>query len=185
MVNMKKYWKEFYMKNEAPEDPSDFALSFLNREQDLSKESCFELGAGNCRDSYILNSSFKKFTAFDYAADAAQPEGITLLCEDLSETLKRKCPGVVYSRFFLHCLSNNEIKKLLDWTQKYFVAEFRIKGDVPVLYKHDRNLVDLSWLLKEMLERNFEFTLRVGRGLAKHKKEDPLVARIYAKKKNR
>ena len=91
---------------------------------------------------------------------------------------------VIYSRFLLHAVSNKEIIKLIKWSKNYFIAEFRIVGDEPVIYQdHKRNLINLGWLINKLLENNFEILkLKVGRGMAKYKNEDPLVARVYARK---
>jgi Fe-S-cluster formation regulator IscX/YfhJ len=71
-----------------------------------------------------------------------------------------------------------DIKKILKWTKKNLLAEFRIKGDKPKLYKHKRNLVDLSELIKEL--KDFDYCIQVGTDLAVYKGERPLVARLYA-----
>lgn len=177
MFNLQSYWQEFYKREEAPSQPSEFAKTILKKDAD-----CFELGGGNGRDSYYLGNVFNKVVAFDYATTNKDKGNVAFVNADLETILKKDCAKVVYSRFFLHCLANEQIIAILDWTKEYFFAEFRIKGDNPVIYKHERNLVDLPWLVDLLLKKNFEFTLKVGRGLAKYKEEDPLVARVYAKK---
>jgi hypothetical protein len=176
-MKMNNYWQSFY-KKEKVYPPTDFAKSFTEK----YNLSLVELGCGNGRDSHYLANLFKSVIACDYACWPIGYKNLTFIKEDLSQTLKRKCPDVVYSRFFLHCLTNDEIVKILKWTKRFFVAEFRIKGDKPKLYKHKRNLIDQSWFIKQLYDLGFEYNITVGRGLAKFKTEDPLIMRVYAEK---
>jgi hypothetical protein len=91
---------------------------------------------------------------------------------------------VVYSRFFLHSISNDEITEIVKLTRGYFCAEARAIGDQPVVYpEHDRNYIDGEWLRNTLIENGFEIEhYEVARGLAPYKDEDPLLVRIIAKR---
>jgi hypothetical protein len=64
------------------------------------------------------------------------------------------------------------------------MAEFRIKGDKPKLFKdHERNLIDGKWLIDELKKNGFEIIYsKKGRNMAKYKNENPLVGRVIAKR---
>ena len=175
---MNNYWQNFYKSGDDTLKPTDFVKTLF----DEGTLNCIDLGCGNGRDTYYLGKQFKSVIGCDYAFKPVSTNKVRFFKEDLSKTLKRKCPDVVYSRFFLHCLTDKEIVDILKWTKDYFIAEFRVKGDKPILYKHKRNLIDPSWIVKQLSRLGFEYNVSVGRGLAKFKEEDPLVMRIYAKK---
>jgi len=98
-----------------------------------------------------------------------------------------KLSTVIYSRFFIHAIEKEKTRELIKaiGSKTYFIAEFRIEGDEPKIYKdHDR----VFWNPKEFAElfNNDEWercSVWTGRGFAKYIDEDPLVMRIIAKKK--
>jgi len=181
-----KHWLQFYKEDKAPKKHSDFAgavESFFIDERGYRDLTMFDLGAGNGRDAGWLNeSSFFKVTGFDKNYNNILNN---VYKKSLKQVIKQfYCPEIVYSRFFLHSITNKEIVSIIKWTQVFFIAEFRIKGDKPKLYTdHKRNLIDLGWLVNKLLDNNFRILkLEVGKGLAKYKNEDPLVARVYARR---
>lgn len=187
---MEVNWKKFYEEKKAPTKQSKFAESvevFFVDELKEKKLLILDVGAGNGRDTKWLNKS-PFITAFgidkNYGIELNKTKTKEIVYKLDFKKINKINTDIVYSRFFLHCISNKEIEKLVELTPKYFVAEFRIKGDKPVIYKnHKRNFIDLGWLINLLLENNFEILkLQAGRGMAKYKNEDPLVARIYAKK---
>lgn len=194
MVN--NYWEKFYKEKKAPTKQSKFAESvesfFIDELKYKYRElALIDLGAGNGRDTKYLNISFKTFGVDkSYGKEVnknSQKEDVnfgSVYKINTKEILNSLNFDIFYSRFFLHSISNEEIEQLIKISPNYFVAEFRIKGDKPVLYKnHKRNLIDLGWLINILLKNGFEILkLQAGRGMAKYKNEDPLVARVYAKK---
>ena len=179
-----KHWREFYKENKAPERNSNFSEaveSFFVNDKHCRNLNIFDLGAGNGRDTEWLNECYP-FTAKGF------DKNNTALCvekKSLNNVIKEfDCPDVVYSRFFLHSISNENIIKMIKWTKYWFVAEFRIIGDKPKLYTdHKRNLIDLGWLVNKLVKEGFDIeSLQAGKGLAKYKNEDPLVARVYARR---
>lgn len=184
------YWKKFYKEKKAPTIPSSFARSvvdfFQNEIRDGKKELMIvDLGAGNGRDTKYLNKIFKAVGIDkNFGLEVKTPRWGEVMKGDLENLDLIESFDIIYSRFFLHSIGNDEIKTAIGLADNYFVAEFRIKGDKPVIYKnHKRNLVDLGWLINTLMDNNFEILkLEAGRGMAKYKNEDPLVARVYAKR---
>jgi len=181
--NNDKHWVNFYKKKKAPIKQTKFAEavdSFLIDELKERDLSLYDIGAGNARDTKYLNgcSSLRLVAGFDKNHEGR-------IKKSVNEIVRTYLPAdVIYSRFLLHAISNREITKLVKWSKNYFLAEFRIKGDKPVIYQdHKRNLVDLGWLINVLIKNGFEILrLQEGRGYARYKNEDPLVARVYARK---
>jgi len=181
-----KNWEKFYKEKKAPTKPSDFAKFINYTFENFKNISLIDVGCGNGRDLKLFKKSNWCSLAIGIDKSIKSNFNKDLFNVDLNKIVNNKKtqpPIIVYSRFFLHSISNKEIEKLLRWTKYYFVAEFRLKGDVPKLYKHDRNLVDLGWFVKKLEENGFVIEkLITGYGMAKYKNEDPYVCRVIAKK---
>lgn len=187
LKNNRNYWKEFY-KNKHINLPSDFANYTVNSIDFLTENvSIVDIGCGNCRDSKLLAAYSTDVTAVDYSA--WNPSGeYKFIQSDIEDYIKKPCKhDIVYSRFFFHSISDKLIDKILRWTKEGLFAEFRVKGDKPILYtKHKRNFIDSNKFLQKLLELNYEIlAFHVGRGLAKYKSEDPLVCRVIARKRKK
>ena len=184
MENNKKYWDNFYKEGKQPiQSPSPFAKWFVNSNLGYCSDHAkiVDLGAGCGRDTEYLAEYKGSAIGID-----KNIEVVDLVYQEDFNKLDLKIYNTIYSRFFLHSISNKEISELLKKIKKnsFFVAEFRVKGDEPVIYKnHKRNLIDMTWLLIELDKNNYSINYcKVGRGLAKFKQEDPLVGRIVAYK---
>ncbi len=180
------YWEKFYKKKHTMKHTA-FANDSIKIIKNIFAEnnvSIIDVMAGNGRDTVYLNSQSNfSCTGVDGAFESSFVKK-----ESLHKTLQKNCCyDVVYSRFGLHCISYREIEKLIQWTQNIIAAEFRIKGDRAILYPdskgHKRNYIDLGKIISFFINNDFEIKIMsVGRGLAKYKNEDPLVARIYAQR---
>ncbi len=161
------YWKEFYKKPHIS-TPTDFAKFVIKR---LPKGTLIDVGSGNGRDTKFFKKNGFDAVGYDTAFDKTIPNFSAY--------------DIVYSRFFLHVIPTKKVRKLISQTKGYFVAEARIVGDEPVLYKnHKRYFVRSQWLLNYLSIMGFRITyFEEGRGLAKYKNEDPLVMRVIAKRK--
>ena len=119
----------------------------------------------------------------DYAYKPHFKNGVIFSKIDVNEVIKlKKKWDICYSRFLLHSLSNKQIIKLIEWTKGYFMAEFRISGDVPKLFKdHKRNFIDMLWLRSLLIKNGFKILFcKKSYNYAKYKNEKPLIGRIIA-----
>ena len=177
---MKKDWKSFYEKDGAPHEPSSFAKFFM--EQNIEGNKLVDLGCGNARDTAYLGEKYKA-----YGVDQNGPVNMNIYRYNWKDAMPLIFNAdIVYSRFFLHAISELEMNTIITRTEKYFVAEARAVGDKPVLYpKHKRFFVDGDKLIRTLQRNNFDILYyQKGSGLAKYKDEDPLVVRVIAVRKN-
>lgn len=177
------YWKEFY-KNQDILKHSSFSKFCLNYIHHNSK--IIEFGCGNGRDTYFLGKIYGDIKGVDYACKPIDINNIKFIQSDLITYLEnnKNTFDTIYSRFFLHSITNNEINKLLNWSKGLMCLEFRAKNDIPILYPdHYRNIIDENNLLIKILSKGFDLIYySKSYGVAKYKKEDPLIVRIIAKK---
>ena len=190
-----KNWREFYLQGLAPKEPTDFCRFIMSL--NLPADSVVDLGCGNGRDTKMLAEKYmtigidKNFELEKVIREMVKEQKkdkklIGIIADDFNNFLPIiKTAGIVYSRFFLHSISNEEILKILANTKKYFCAEARAFGDVPKLYPgHERNFIDTGWLISNAVAMGFEVIyFYEDTGLAKYNGEDPLVARIVLKRK--
>ena len=178
----KEYWAEWY-KKEHYNKPTPFA-KFAKQYIEHTDFIC-ELGCGNGRDSYYFSKT-NTIEAYDFAVTNEDAKSILFFKEELKDTLNiSPLYDVVYSRFFLHCLTESEISDVLLWNQGLFIAEFRAKGDEPVLWTdHERHYISDNRLLGMLCAYGYEILYyKKGRDMAKFKNENPLVIRVVARRK--
>jgi hypothetical protein len=182
-----KYWENFYKKFDIKEASSfaTFAYDYIQK-NNIYISNFIELGCGNGRDSsFFLNKGYN-VTGVDFASNLESDERFTFISSDINKLVKKyECENdIVYSRFFLHSINNASILKILKWTKKYFMAEFRAKEDKPVLYKnHYRNLISSQWILQQMLKHNFDILyFQKANNLAIYKNENPILIRVIGMK---
>jgi len=179
-----KYWEERYKNNKLPTEPSEFAKfcgSFLRE-----KRSIIDLGCGNGRDSYYFGEIGHQVFGVDQAIKNEENENVNFDKISIDGLMSFDCHfDVVYSRFFLHSIFDEQILNIIKWSKRWFVAEFRSDGDKPVEYTdHSRNYIDGNWILQELINNGYKILyFRKGRGMAEYKSEDPLVIRVIAIKK--
>ncbi len=190
MQKINKDWEKFYKNNSVTNEPSDFAKFIFGK--DIPGKTLIDLGAGNCRDSLLFTKKYEVMAvepAFDqdgFNKDLI-PYNLSILLSPWQEVSKYIASAdIVYSRFFLHAISDQEISKIIKLSKDYFIAEARAVGDTPVIYpEHYRNYISTDSIM-ELMKNDFEILdFEVGRGLAKYLNEDPLVMRVIAKKNKR
>jgi len=182
MQKNQKDWKSFYKKGEAPTEPSSFAEFILKK--GIKGKTLVDVGCGNGRDTYYLAKKYKAI-GIDYNTLPRQKNRAKFIINSWEGELKEiRQHDIVYSRFFLHTLPIKKVEKLIKNSKKYFVAEARAEGDVPKLYpEHARHFVCGICLAKILSKNGFAIEyFDIDKGLAKYKKEDPLVIRIIAKR---
>ncbi len=175
----KQYWENFY-EREQPTEFAKFCVKYMHH-----KANILELGCGNGRDSNFFGDIGHSVIGIDYAFRPQDTFTAIFFKTELKELLKQNRDyDILYSRFFLHSITNQEIINLVKWAKGMFMAEFRIKGDKPILFKdHKRNMLEYGWLDKLLIKNNFKIMYSdKSRGWAKYKNEDPLVARVIAAK---
>ena len=184
MKNPKQsYWEEFYKNNDKliPSSFSKFCLKYIP-----SNSKIIEFGCGDGRDTYFLSRLFNGIKGIDYACKPTDTSIAKFIQSDLTTYLKnnKNIFDVIYSRFFLHSITDYEINKFLNWSKGLMCLEFRAKNDIPILYPdHYRNNIDENSLLIKILLKGFDLIYySKSYGVAKYKEEDPLIVRIIAKK---
>jgi SAM-dependent methyltransferase len=182
----KKYWEEFYKKKYTLK-PTDFAKFCIEFIPDKSK-IIIDLGCGNGRDSYFFDKKGYIVVGIDYAnlpKDTINIDFFNYSLEHIIAYFPFDSNDVIYSRFFISSITDEEIDKLLKKVKGYFMAEFRSKGDKPVnIYKkHKRNFIDGNKFISKLISNGFDILYyKKGYNLAKFKNENPLMIRVIAKK---
>ena len=200
------YWNEFYKNLEIELTiPSQFA-AFIAIEYLGKIDAIIDMGCGNGRDSIFFSSLGFEVVGVDSSGEAIEyikkkiPKKI-FLTSDISDrklaillknSLKSINSRLIYSRFFLHAISDNQ--ELDFWNlanifcqKKDIVAlEFRTIKDKElekVTTKHYRRFVDPVQLEKRAANAGFVCVYKVeGVGYAKYKTDDAYVARMIFEK---
>lgn len=180
---MQKDWVKFYKEKKAPSGPSTFAKFIASK--NLKGNHLFDIGSGNGRDTYYLGKKYMTI-GVDANSQPRTKKGILFIKSNI-ERLKDeffRSADIIYTRFFLHSITQEQTERIIKNTTGYFCSEARAIGDEPKIYsEHKRNFVDPEWLLETLINENFEILhFEKRRGLAKYKNEDPLVIRVIAKK---
>jgi len=196
------YWDEYYaaratMRRPLPSQFATFVAGELDRPHRV-----IELGCGNGRDSIFFSSFGHEVIGVDGSGSAVAAS--SSLAESLGEkvTFIRSTiddpalverlgdhdgPKVLYARFFIHAITDEEEQVLLD-----LAARVTTPGDVlAVEYRtirdrvgaketetHYRRFVVPATFQARASERGFEVTYAVeGFGFAKYRHDDAYVAR--------
>jgi len=195
----KEYWDNFYQKNDAPNEPSGFAKDSIA--EFPSDSRILELGCGNGRDSlFFAQNGFKVFACDQSDQSIAKlksqhPLNPTFFVEDIINFGKKLHDiNIIYCRFVLHAISEDDLDKLLTWVYDFlpeeglFISESRSdKSSLEETGKHFKphfrrllnkndisdNLVDKGFLIKSLVEAD---------NLANYKDENPFVIRLVVKK---
>ena len=206
-MNKKEYWNFFY-KTQVNKinlnHPSQFATFIVGETENIT--SLLEFGCGNGRDALFFAHYFKKVYAFDGSNEIInknkkQYSKIKNLKfskfnsndkfnNQLILSSKNKA---IYARFYLHALTNSEIKSfislcgnLLNKNERLYI-EYRTEKDKKrnkETQKHYRNYINpksINKLLKKFNLKNLY--LVEGLGYAKYKDDDAFVARHVIEKK--
>lgn len=182
MKNNKAFWEEYY-KKEHPTPFAIFCLKYIKKDSHI-----IDLGCGNGRDTYFFAENNFEVVGVDYAHKPSSRYKARFLKIDFKELFELKNKwDVCYSRFCLHSINNELIKELIKWGKGYFMAEFRVRGDKPQLFKdHERNFIDINWIKKLLEKNNFKIIFcKTSRTYANYNNENPLIGRIMAYKEEK
>lgn len=174
------YWVKFYQDKEKLADiekPSDFAYFCFSKIRHNTK--LLDIGAGNGRDSKLFSGK-----SFVTSVDYAYGEKVSL--EEFMATNDVKF-DYVYSRFFLHTISEELEQKFFDWlptiTKAYLFLETRSVNDSGFNNDHNRRLIDGNLLLVNIIKRHFRIKyFKEGKNMAIFQNFNPTVIRLIAKK---
>lgn len=212
MKNLKSenlYWNKFYKNFNPPEKPSAFAhhcKKYLKK----FKGIIFDIGCGNGRDTAYLNKNNLKCIGLDLSKDiiSRNKKRFTKYSHlyfnrNFSkynfDKLKEKF--VIYSRFTLHSINNNEESLLFEnikKSQKFKILMIEARTIYDELYgigkqvgkheyvsSHYRRFIDPDELKKKLRKSFKVISFKVERNFAKFKKENPKVLRVIAMRKNK
>lgn len=172
-----KYWDKFYSKrhkfNSSPF--AKFVVDYLRGE-------LVDLGCGNGRDLKFFRNHGLQSWGVDEISKAPY-----ITTQDVGEYIKEyESPDNVYTRFFWHAINRKRRLTILKWTKKNIFIEARTTEDKPkdIYGKHDRILVDVPELVKDLKDNGFTIGfMREGYNMSKFKGENPHLIRIFAYKK--
>ncbi len=204
----RRYWEEFYERSadRVPAEPSGFARWVGALEEPPGP--LVDIGTGTGRDAlWFARQGFRTFgcdysyAAIEYAAAHAADEGLAAQFAQvdvydeaqLSLYAKQLCdeehPTVLYARFFVHALEEDGRDNLwrmcaetLNERGGQLYTEFRIQPTHHEFGEHYRLFVRPEAVVVELEAAGFGISYsEEAHGLAVHKREDPLVARIVAR----
>tara|TARA_B100000674_G_scaffold371258_1_gene313644 strand:+ start:361 stop:969 length:609 start_codon:yes stop_codon:yes gene_type:complete len=195
------YWDKFYKKIKQKRLPQSMFANFVLKK--LKKNfTLVDFGCGNGRDTFFFSKHIKKTIGIDSCKYIIKENNLNknkkvqflnynIKNRNLYSKLKNIIPPsgktIVYARFFLHTLKDNEIKKFLTLAKKLInkngniYVEYRTdkdKDNKKTFNNHYRNFINpknLENILNKLNLKSIYF--KEGRGMAKFKKEDAYVAR--------
>ena len=152
------YWNNYYNKKIKFKESSfaRFVFKFIGRS---NNKRLIDIGCGNGRDSFFFSKKGYSVTGIDISNTAIQNNSIiedknlSFLKFDVENDTISKKFDIIYSRFFIHALSEKGEKKLIQLINKiktkntYIFLEFRnSKDDIfnKIRYKEHNNFVDFN-----------------------------------------
>ena len=203
---MKNYWNKYYKLKLTPLAASSFAKYCWNNYLKKNR-SILEIGCGNGRDSFFFNKKNLKVTALDKSTSVIKKnivknKKINFINIDITSK-KLFLIGkfdFIYARFFLHAINFKSQNKLFKGLRKLSTSkntlimfEFRtikdplfLKGRKISKYErltyHYRRFIDKDILCSYLKKNRFKIIKVVEKkGLAKYKKDNPVVCRLIIK----
>ena len=206
MINHNNFWKKFYRLKKPPVNNSKFSKFCLKYLKNYSG-NVFDLGCGNGRDTIffhknnincygldqiqiIINKNKKRYKRYKNF----------FLRKNFSSTNFDKISKErysIYSRFSLHSINSKQEKKFIDNLIKskkldYILIETRTIHDelygvgkkiskYEYFTDHYRRFIEPHKLKKKFKKRFKIKFFKIGKNLAKFKKENPKVLRIICK----
>lgn len=206
----KDYWDSYYAQIKTGNlKPSQFAV-FV--ESELKENfQIIEVGCGNGRDALYFSSLGYSVIGIDASENAVafcrenivngSKKDNTFLAldvghisvEDVASSLLEGFQRLVYSRFFIHAITEGEEDQFLNFSSKIcqgndiIALEFRTYRDANLkkeTAKHYRRFIDPVKILHKLSLHGFEpYYFVEGFGYAKYRDDDAYVSRILARKK--
>ena len=185
----KHYWGEFYSAKTHVLEPSPFAkwaVGHMRNNADLTRRpsiNVLDCGCGNGRDTYFFAKQLGSAVGADASFAAEDKDSARFLRTDFVTATKDGF-DVIYSRFSYHSITDEMQKQFWESLPSGSWLYLETRSSVDVLSRrehgddHFRNLTDLGHLMKMANQYGERVLLRMGRGMAKYKKEDPMVLRL-------
>lgn len=197
------YWASFYSNSAVPSIPSQFAAFALGEASGSS--AVVDIGCGNGRDATFFARQGIRTLAIDASDSAVQAcraasEGLPLtvmqsdvgsltLLSEVNTWLGGAGEVLLYARFFVHALTDNEeaqllvlAKQVLARRRGMFALEFRTHRDQSlekVTAAHFRRFINPTDFARRSADSGFEVRYFVeGFGYAKYRNDDAHVARF-------
>jgi len=182
----KLYWNQFYKEKKGVLERSDFAEFVLEYFKDKSY-FILDLGCGNGRDSYYLSQNHKVIGCD--LSSVPKNKKHCLFLEENMVTIDKEPYDLIYSRFSLHSISDENQKELLQSIKKGTILcietrsikgkdSYRLFGDT-----HYRNLTDIHFLRSILKDYGFIILYEFeGDNIAVFKDENPICIRMICKK---
>ena len=202
----KEYWEKFYKNSLASEEPSSFAL-YIEKYFLKSKKHILELGSGNGRDSVYFSQNKHNVVAVDQSHATVQNKhknkDVQFVIDNFvtMDYSKFKNIDVIYSRFTLHAIQEDECKKVVEKSTSLlkkgglFAIEARTTNDDLCgegknlgnniwFTDHSRRFIDSHQFLLQVLDQGkfkiLYFTER--NNLSIYKTDNPVLMRLVLEK---
>jgi tellurite methyltransferase len=206
----KEYWNLYYNKKKKVENPSLFAKFCLDNFF-IRNSSLIDLGSGDGRDSIFFNNNGLKVLGIDQSDIAIGKlksklsglSDIQFIVGNFAKLDNKRCFDIVYSRFTLHSISQEDQNNVLNWVYKQlnvnglFCIEVRGKKneiykkgikvigeiDAYIFENHYRRFLDFELLKSELIGLGFflEFSAE-EKDFAPFNGENHSFIRIIARK---
>ena len=121
--NIKDYWNKFYNKKIIFKE-SSFARFVFKKFPSTKKKKLVDVGCGNGRDSFYFNKKGYDVTGLDLSNSAIQNNSLfknnylNFNRFDIEKNSTSKKFDIIYSRFFIHALSEKGEKKFIKFINK-------------------------------------------------------------------
>lgn len=205
-TGQREIWEEFYSGDKQVFFPSEFAKSVLPE----FEKGCnlLDVGCGNGRDSVFFADNGMNVTAIDLSREAIfrlkkKSTNVNAVCDNVitSSIFKNQEFDIIYSRFFIHALTEDEESSLLRSCYSAMtvggrlVIETRCTEDD--LFGVGDRISDAEWsvdghyrrfvipekIVEKLKNIGFKDVYSIcSRGFAPFENMDPVVLRIKAKK---
>ena len=205
--NLEKYWNKYYLKKIKFKESTfaKFTYNFLKKKK---IQNIIDIGCGNGRDSiYFANKGFD-VTGIDISKTVILlnsnklEKNLRFIKFDIEKNKIKKKFDIIYSRFFLHAISEKaEVKlmKIINSIKKNSYIFFEFRNDKDEIFKkfnninhnqvvefekgHYRRIINA----KKFIENFTKFTktkliyLKSSKNLSVHKNDNPNLTRVIFK----
>ncbi|WP_435770410.1 methyltransferase domain-containing protein [Nocardioides sp. SYSU DS0651] len=205
----KVYWANFYARTEYTQGSTFF--EFVQRYPGLP-DTVIDIGCGDGRDACAFGSAGRRVLGLDQSPVGIEHATKKAAALGLADTTFRTCdvsdraelaaalatladrdePTAFYLRFFLHAINEETQRTLLDAIDAcsrpgdLFAAEFRTALDADQRHVHGghyRRFQDAGEFLADLRRRGWTVLHdEEGTGLSPYKGEDPVLARVIARR---